>query len=223
MPAAAAAASTSRSDSGSPAQASAIPPLVKIDEMRILRPAGDGDSFFADGARRDLRKHAFAQDLVHTPVAVETGNRYHAAAIEGGPLRRIGLEAAPVGCKIGKSEFADSPLQALADLAAHLTKSGPAEIALRERPLEEASAISIVHGTANQAYSNCLADCSPASHCCRRQRRHLNGTSNSGAGKRDDAGRSNGTPTMAVPVIASLAQSIAARLGATAQTPMPIP
>jgi hypothetical protein len=83
---------------------------------------------------------------------------------KAGPLRRIGLEAAAVGRKIGKSEFADSPVQTLADLAAHLTKSGPAEIALRERPLEETSAISIVHGTANQPYSNCLADRSLAAN-----------------------------------------------------------
>jgi hypothetical protein len=41
MPEAASVASMRRGDSGSPLQASATPPLVRIDEIRFFRPAGD--------------------------------------------------------------------------------------------------------------------------------------------------------------------------------------
>ena len=68
-----------------------------------------------------------------------------AALIEGAPLRRIGLEPAAIGRKVIKSEFADSPLQALANLAAHLTEAGPTEVMVRQCPLEKDSAIAIVH------------------------------------------------------------------------------
>jgi len=68
-----------------------------------------------------------------------------AAFIEGAPLRRIGLEPAAIGRKIVKSEFADSSLQALADLTAHFTEAGPAQVALRQCPLEKGGAIAIVH------------------------------------------------------------------------------
>ena len=41
MPESASVASMRRGDSGSPLQASATPPLVRIDEIRFFRPAGD--------------------------------------------------------------------------------------------------------------------------------------------------------------------------------------
>jgi hypothetical protein len=68
-----------------------------------------------------------------------------AAFIESAPLRRITLEPSAVGYKAVKAEFADSQLEAFADLAAHLSESGPAQIVLRQRPLEKGGAIAIVH------------------------------------------------------------------------------
>ena len=73
------------------------------------------------------------------------------AFIEGAPLRGIGIELAAIGRKVIKSEFEDSPLQALADLTAHFAKAGPAQAALRQCPLEKGRAIAIVHRTADYA------------------------------------------------------------------------
>ena len=72
-----------------------------------------------------------------------------AAFIEDAPLFRISLQPAAVGHKMGKAEFADASLEALADLAAHLAEAGPAQVALRQRPPEKGGAIAIVHRTAN--------------------------------------------------------------------------
>jgi len=68
-----------------------------------------------------------------------------AAVIEGAPLRLIGLKPTAVGRKVVKSEFVDSPRQALADLTANFAKAGPVQIALRQGPLEKGGAIAIVH------------------------------------------------------------------------------
>jgi hypothetical protein len=74
-----------------------------------------------------------------------------AAFIEGPPLCRIGLQPAAVGCEVAKAEFADSPLQAFAHLAAHFAEAAPPQVALRQRPLEKGCAIAIVHRTADYA------------------------------------------------------------------------
>jgi hypothetical protein len=96
-------------------------------------------------ARRDFREHVFFQDLEYASVAEEPGDGDVAAVIEGAPLRLIGLKPTAVGRKVVKSEFVDSPRQALADLTAHFAKAGPVQIALRQGPLEKGGAIAIVH------------------------------------------------------------------------------
>jgi hypothetical protein len=71
-----------------------------------------------------------------------------AAFVEGTPLGGISLKPAAVGRKVVKSEFEDSSFQVPADLTAHFAKAGPAQLALRQRPLEKGHAVVIVHRTA---------------------------------------------------------------------------
>ena len=124
---------------------------VPDDFQRIrlfTRGAADGPDAgrppLASGARCDVGKREPAQGLEYASVPVEARDGDRTAFIEGAPLRRICLEATAIGHEILKSKLADSPVEALADLAAHFAKPKPAEITLRECPLGKGGAISIV-------------------------------------------------------------------------------
>lgn len=90
-------------------------------------------------------EYARAQDLEHAFVAKEARDGDVAAFIESMPFRRIKLELSAVGCKAVKAELANSLLEAFADLAADFSEAGPAQVLLRQRPLEKGDAIAIVH------------------------------------------------------------------------------
>jgi len=93
----------------------------------------------------NIGEHALAQDLEHALVAEEARDSDVAAFIESAPLRRINFQPSAIGCKAIKAKFADSQLEAFADLAADFSKAEPAQVVLRQRPLEKGSAIAIVH------------------------------------------------------------------------------
>ena len=84
-------------------------------------------------------------DSEHAPVAEESRNGDVAAFIEHLPLRRIGCEPRPIGGEVFKAELTHTLVQPLADLAAHFAKTPPAQIKLRQRPLQESRAIHVVH------------------------------------------------------------------------------
>ena len=85
------------------------------------------------------------QDLEHAFVAEEAQDGDVAAFIETALFLRINLEPSAVSCKVANSEFADSQLEAFADLASHFSKTGPTQALLRQGPLEKGGAIAIVH------------------------------------------------------------------------------
>ncbi len=100
---------------------------------------------FAGNPRGNVGEHALAQDLEHAFVAEEARDGDMAAFVEGAPFLRIKLEPSAVSCKAVQAEFADSQLEAFADLASHFSKAGPTQVLLRQGPLEKGGAIAIVH------------------------------------------------------------------------------
>jgi hypothetical protein len=100
---------------------------------------------FAIKPRGNIGEHALAQDFEHASVAEEARNGDVAAFIESAPFGRIKLEPSAVGCKAIEAEFADSQIDAFADLAAHFSEAVPAQVLPRQRPLEKGGAIAIIH------------------------------------------------------------------------------
>jgi hypothetical protein len=68
-----------------------------------------------------------------------------ATFVENAPLRRIGLKPGPVSREVGKPEIVHAPLEPVANLAADLAESCPAQAELRQRPLQEGRAILVIH------------------------------------------------------------------------------
>ena len=64
-----------------------------------------------------------------------------AAFVEEPPFLRVGFEPLAVVGEISELEFGHAPLEAFADLSAHLAESRPAQVALRQGPLEECQPI----------------------------------------------------------------------------------
>ena len=72
-----------------------------------------------------------------------------AAAVDNLPLGAIILQTCSIGGEIRKLKVMHAPLEAFADLAAHLAETWPAQVDLRQRPLQEGRAIRIVHAIAS--------------------------------------------------------------------------
>src|ERR1700730_18420820 len=86
-----------------------------------------------------------AQYLEHVPVAEKSRNGDMATFIEDTPFGRIDLKSRPIGDKVCESEIVHTPLDPFAELTAHLAEAGPAQLELRQRPLQEGGTIRIVH------------------------------------------------------------------------------
>jgi hypothetical protein len=68
-----------------------------------------------------------------------------AASIENAPLRRIGFQPVAIVRELLEPEVFDAALDPPADLAAHLAKTGPAQLQTRQRPLQKGDALGVTH------------------------------------------------------------------------------
>jgi hypothetical protein len=94
--------------------------------------------------------------LKENPVPAKAGDRDRAERIKDVPFFGVINQKGAVRFDIGKIQFTDVPLDALADLSAHLPESLPPHPELREGPLEELGAVSVNHGDlASKAFGFC--------------------------------------------------------------------